>query len=69
MNTYIEDQKQLDQVYRYLNTLYTTAAATNTCIRELKFIELVTFILDVLLPEVRISFIVKSCKLSSFVHI
>lgn len=55
MNTYLEDQKQLDKVYCYLNELYTTAAATTSSLRKLKFIDLVTFILDVLLPEVRIS--------------
>lgn len=55
MNTYLEDQKQLDEVYCYLNELYTTAAATTSSLRKLKFIDLVTFILDVLLPEVSIS--------------
>ncbi|XP_011607980.2 PWWP domain-containing DNA repair factor 3A-like isoform X2 [Takifugu rubripes] len=64
VNTYLEDQKQLDEVYCYLNELYTTAAATTSSLRKLKFIDLVTFILDVLLPEAIISAIAGVDKIS-----
>lgn len=49
VNTYLEDEKQLDEVYWYLNELYTTSTSG---LGELKFIDLASFILDVLLPEV-----------------
>lgn len=52
MNTYLEDEQQLDKVYRYLEKLYTNAVATSSGLRKLKFIDRVSFILDVLLPEV-----------------
>lgn len=52
VNIYLEDDQQLDQVYLYLNELYTTAVATAPCLTELKSIERVPFVLDVLLPEV-----------------
>lgn len=52
MNTYLEDEQQLDEVYWYLNELYTKAVATSSGLRKLKFIDPVSFILDVLLPEV-----------------
>lgn len=53
MNIYLEDDQQLDQVYWYLNELYTTATATASCLAEVKSMERVPFVLDVLLPEVR----------------
>lgn len=52
MNTYLEDEQQLDEVYWYLNELYTKAVATSSGLRKLKVIDRVSFILDVLLPEV-----------------
>ncbi|XP_076012313.1 PWWP domain-containing DNA repair factor 3B isoform X2 [Genypterus blacodes] len=51
VNIYLEDEKQLDQVYLYLNELYATAVTTVPCVAELKSMERVPFILDVLLPE------------------
>lgn len=56
VNTYLEDEQQMDQVYRYLNELYTRAAATTSDLLKLKFIDLVSYILDVLLPEVSLGF-------------
>lgn len=52
VNPYLEDDQQLDQVYRYLNELYTTTVATSPCLAEVKQMEPVPFVLDVLLPEV-----------------
>lgn len=51
VNIYLEDDKQLDQVYRYLSKLYTTTAETDTCFKKIKSIDHVPFVLDVLLPE------------------
>ncbi|KAM3625683.1 uncharacterized protein V6R79_016032 [Siganus canaliculatus] len=51
VNTYLEDEHQLDQVYRYLKELYLTAKANTTCSTEGRFMENVPFVLDVLLPE------------------
>lgn len=51
VNIYLEDDQQLDQVYWYLNGLYTMAVATSPCLAEMKSMERVPFVLDVLLPE------------------
>uniref|UniRef100_UPI003AAA6235 PWWP domain-containing DNA repair factor 3B-like isoform X1 n=2 Tax=Centroberyx gerrardi TaxID=166262 RepID=UPI003AAA6235 len=51
VNVYLEDDGQLDQVYWYLNDLYETAPATAPCLADVKFMERVPFVLDVLLPE------------------
>lgn len=51
VNIYLEDDEQLDQVYWYLNELY-TSAVTSPCLAEVKSMERVPFVLDVLLPEV-----------------
>ncbi|XP_028258550.1 PWWP domain-containing DNA repair factor 3A isoform X2 [Parambassis ranga] len=51
VNIYLEDDQQLDQVYWYLNEFYTSAVATAPCLAEVKFMERVRFVLDVLLPE------------------
>lgn len=51
VNIYLEDDQQLDQVYWYLNELYTTAINTAPCLAEVKSTEPVPFVLDVLLPE------------------
>ncbi|KAF3854163.1 hypothetical protein F7725_022218 [Dissostichus mawsoni] len=47
----MEDDQQLDQVYRYLNELYTTAEAIAPCLHGMESMQLVSFVLDVLLPE------------------
>lgn len=52
VNTYLEDDHQLDQVYCYLNELYTTAMASAPRLNAFKSMEQVPFVLDVLLPEV-----------------
>lgn len=52
VNIYLEDDQQLDQVYWYLNELYTVAVAKAPCLTEVKSIERVPYLLDVLLPEV-----------------
>ncbi|XP_056134906.1 PWWP domain-containing DNA repair factor 3A isoform X2 [Lampris incognitus] len=51
VETYLEEDAQLDQVYQYLNELYCTAPATAPCLANMKFTECVRFVLDVLLPE------------------
>lgn len=51
VNIYLEDEQQLDQVYLYLNELYTTAVATASCLTEVQIRDRVPFVLDVLLPE------------------
>ncbi|KAM7014949.1 PWWP domain-containing DNA repair factor 3A-like, partial [Tautogolabrus adspersus] len=51
VNVYLEDEKQLDQVYMYLNEIYTTAVSTDSCLAEVKSMEQIPFVLDVLLPE------------------
>ncbi|KAM4602730.1 PWWP domain-containing DNA repair factor 3A isoform 2-T2 [Polymixia lowei] len=51
VDIYIEDDEQLDQVYRYLNKVYDAAPATAPCLARMKFMERVRFVLDVLLPE------------------
>ncbi|XP_040900604.1 PWWP domain-containing DNA repair factor 3A [Toxotes jaculatrix] len=48
VNTYLEDDQQLDQVYCYLSKLYATAIAIAPCLAQ---VEQVPFVLDVLLPE------------------
>lgn len=51
VNIYLEDDQQLDQVYWYLNELYAKAVAKSPCLAEVKSMESVPFVLDVLLPE------------------
>lgn len=51
VNIYLEDDKQLDQVYWHLSKLYTTTAETDSCSEKVKSIDRVPFVLDVLLPE------------------
>ncbi|GAA6220130.1 PWWP domain-containing protein MUM1L1-like [Lates japonicus] len=51
VNTYLEDDQQLDQVYLYLNELYATAMPTAPGLSRVKSMERVPFVLDVLLPE------------------
>lgn len=63
VNIYLEDDQQLDQVYWYLNELYATAVATAPCLTEIKSMERVPFVLDVLLPEVSESSPIHVCLL------
>ncbi|KAI9542629.1 hypothetical protein NQZ68_017640 [Dissostichus eleginoides] len=51
VNVFLEDDQQLDQVYRYLKELYTTAEAIAPCLHGMEPMQLVSFVLDVLLPE------------------
>ncbi|XP_072236438.1 PWWP domain-containing DNA repair factor 3B-like isoform X2 [Leuresthes tenuis] len=51
VNIYLEDDQQLDQVYWYLSELYATTVGTAPCLAEMKSLECVPFVLDVLLPE------------------
>ncbi|KAL3065287.1 hypothetical protein OYC64_015458 [Pagothenia borchgrevinki] len=51
VNVFLEDDQQLDQVYRYLNELYTTAEAIAPCLHGMESMKLVSFVLDVLVPE------------------
>lgn len=51
VNIYLEDDHQLDQVYCYLNELYTAALANAPCVADVKSMDRVPFVLDVLLPE------------------
>ncbi|KAK9542588.1 hypothetical protein VZT92_000435 [Zoarces viviparus] len=51
VNVYLEDDQQLDQVYLYLNELYATAGITAPLLAEMRSMQRVPFVLDVLLPE------------------
>lgn len=51
VNVYLEDDEQLDKVYKYLNELYAAAVSSDPCLVQLKPIERIPFVLDVLLPE------------------
>ncbi|XP_029479004.2 PWWP domain-containing DNA repair factor 3A-like isoform X2 [Oncorhynchus nerka] len=48
VDTYLEDEEQLDQVYQYLRGVYETAPLTAHCLAD---VDLIRLILDVLLPE------------------
>ena len=49
MDTYLEDEKQLDQVYLYLKGVYDQAPCIARCLADA---DRIRFVLDVLLPEV-----------------
>ncbi|XP_061670531.1 PWWP domain-containing DNA repair factor 3B isoform X2 [Syngnathoides biaculeatus] len=51
VETYLEDNTQLDKMYSYLNKLYKTAVSTAPCETEVQYMERIPFVLDVLLPE------------------
>ncbi|XP_077420693.1 PWWP domain-containing DNA repair factor 3A-like [Vanacampus margaritifer] len=51
VETYLEDNTQLDKVYSYLNELYETAVTTDQCQNVVRCMERIPFVLDVLLPE------------------
>lgn len=59
MNIYLEDDQQLDQVYWYLNELYANARASASAplLAKMRSMERVPFVLDVLLPEVIIAYL------------
>ncbi|KAK6311161.1 hypothetical protein J4Q44_G00192160 [Coregonus suidteri] len=61
VDTYLEDEEQLDQVYQYLRGVYETAPLTAPCLADVDRIRLV---LDVLLPEAIIYAIAGVDKLS-----
>ncbi|XP_023832674.2 PWWP domain-containing DNA repair factor 3A, partial [Salvelinus sp. IW2-2015] len=61
VDTYLEDEDQLDQVYQYLRGVYETAPLTAPCLADVDRIRLV---LDVLLPEAIIYAIAGVDKLS-----
>lgn len=65
VNIYLEDDHQLDQVYWYLNELYMTAVASAPCRTKLKSMEQVPFVLDVLLPEVKLPLVLVSSRVFS----
>ncbi|XP_014833707.1 PREDICTED: PWWP domain-containing protein MUM1-like isoform X1 [Poecilia mexicana] len=51
VNIYLEDDQQLDRVYWYLNELYAKAVPKSPRLADVKSMERVPFVLDVLLPE------------------
>ncbi|KAM9817539.1 PWWP domain-containing DNA repair factor 3A-like [Neosynchiropus ocellatus] len=51
VDVYLENEEQLDQVYRYLDQVYSTAVADACREAAVKSAEKVPFIMDVLLPE------------------
>ncbi|XP_043951947.1 PWWP domain-containing DNA repair factor 3A isoform X1 [Gambusia affinis] len=51
VNIYLEDDQQLDRVYWYLNELYAKAVPKSPRLADVKSMEHVPFVLDVLLPE------------------
>lgn len=59
VNIYLEDDQQLDQVYWYLNELYANARASASAplLAKMRSMERVPFVLDVLLPEVIIAYL------------
>lgn len=64
VNIYLEDDDQLDLVYKYLCELYTTTAQSDACFERIKSIHHVPFVLDVLLPEAIIHAIAGVDKIS-----
>ncbi|XP_034018899.1 uncharacterized protein si:dkey-127k13.1 [Thalassophryne amazonica] len=51
VSVYLEDDRQVDEVYMYLSDFHATALDTAPCLAEVKSTEHVSFVLDVLLPE------------------
>lgn len=61
---YLDDCQQLDLVYSYISELYMTAVANAPCQTKLMNTERVPFfVLDVLLPEARLSLVFWFCFL------
>uniref|UniRef100_A0A8C2H283 Si:dkey-57k2.7 n=1 Tax=Cyprinus carpio TaxID=7962 RepID=A0A8C2H283_CYPCA len=51
VDVYLEDEEQVDKVYRYLNKVCDSAPQINTCLENIQA-DRIRLILDVLLPEV-----------------
>lgn len=51
VDVYLEDEEQVDKVYRYLNKVCDSAPQINTCLENIQ-VDRIRLILDVLLPEV-----------------
>ena len=52
VKNYLEDDRQLDQVYLYLKELFDGVTDHAPCLANVRFMDDVRFVLDVLLPEV-----------------
>ncbi|XP_067308462.1 PWWP domain-containing DNA repair factor 3B isoform X6 [Pseudorasbora parva] len=63
VDVYLEDEEQVDRVYRYLNKVCDSFPETNTCL-ENNQVDRIRLILDVLLPEAIIHAIAGVHKLS-----
>ncbi|XP_066551357.1 PWWP domain-containing DNA repair factor 3A isoform X2 [Amia ocellicauda] len=61
VETYLEDEAQLDLVYNYLKSIYDSAPQTAPCLAD---VDSIRFILDVLLPEAIICAIATVDKIS-----
>lgn len=53
VDVYLEDEEQVDRVYRYLNKVCDSAPQINTCLENIQ-VDRIRLILDVLLPEVTV---------------
>ncbi|XP_016365455.1 PWWP domain-containing protein MUM1L1-like [Sinocyclocheilus rhinocerous] len=63
VDVYLEDEEQVDKVYRYLNKVCDSAPQINTCLENIQA-DRIRLILDVLLPEAIIYAIAGVHKLS-----
>ncbi|XP_077088366.1 uncharacterized protein LOC143740182 isoform X2 [Siphateles boraxobius] len=63
VDVYLEDEEQVDRVYRYLNKVCDSAPQINTCLENIQ-VDRIRLILDVLLPEAIIHAIAGVHKLS-----
>ncbi|XP_073704799.1 uncharacterized protein [Garra rufa] len=63
VDVYLEDEEQVDEVYRYLNKVCDSAPQINTCLENIQT-DRIRLILDVLLPEAIIYAIAGVYKLS-----
>ncbi|KAG1934855.1 PWWP domain-containing DNA repair factor 3B isoform X2 [Pimephales promelas] len=63
VDVYLEDEEQVDKVYRYLNKVCDSAPQINTCLENIQ-VDRIRLILDVLLPEAIIHAIAGVHKLS-----
>ncbi|XP_057189011.1 PWWP domain-containing DNA repair factor 3B isoform X1 [Triplophysa rosa] len=63
VDVYLEDEEQVDKVYRYLNEVCDSSPHINTCLERIQA-DRISFILDVLLPEAIIHAIAGVHKLS-----
>lgn len=51
VDVYLEDEEQVDKVYRYLNEVCESSPDISTCLEKIQ-VDRISLILDVLLPEV-----------------